>query len=851
MSRVSELNLPPEEITDHKYGLRKNNEHIILWLLKNNESVEWAHFLEEPIGIPQSTLSNYLKELQDEGYIDKVKRGVYKITASGVVRYNELSRTKDKKRRLNYPPKALTDRREYEHWILWMAYNNNFLKWSDFLDEPLSINQSSLSKTIKSLLTKEAIRKNDDKEYRITRIGKAEYARMLRTYDLDRQSILNEESKRIEEITMKTIGFFEKYDIVNSDIKFRFLNNVLTLPFEKLKGSIDTEDQFNKILLYLSMNHPNQYPSFISTDEFSEKYNVDKLDLEFNIRKIIEKDVYTTKFFKLETDEDITYYFQANEKLEKVLSAITEDYITKFTYLNKLYEKNSRETLPLTLESTVDTILSEICNSLFDVQLKGPLREFLPGYINYLAYKMETRKRLEEITDKLEGTIWQEFQYYSATTDTSKELDESQENYYISPNILDILDEYYLIPKIEPTVKKAKERLKDKYQYKKVLGYVNSKINGGLKNKEFILFKAIVLCRMNRYTEAIKLIDEEIDYEQYKDEEGMYLSSSFIIVYSYTALGITKEALAIIDEMYEFYPDHPISLAAKALVYGYSLIYDFDVGDVNDDYVLDLIDKVIGIDPYVANKARYYHFKTIILEQMEKNEEALEEIEIALDLTEEVVDLFYSKSKILAELERYEEALDLLEKTIQKYPDNRKHLLMQKAYVYKMQNDFEAGLDIVTELTESYPDYIDFFNIKAYWHMYIYNNKKENGIEDKENKDAAIETIEFLTKKTPQEGNYFDSYGEILMIFGEYEKAIKQYEKAIKIEPNGWFVPASYLGLGKCNEKLENYEEAEKNLQKARKIVRYCFCHIKYKKEWIDEIEHHLRKVRELKQRVN
>ena len=141
-------------------------------MLKNNESVEWAHFKEDPLKIPQSTLSNYLKELQDEGYTEKVKRGVYKITASGEVRYNELSRTKDKKRRLNYPPKAITGRREYEHWILWMAYNNNFLKWSDFLDEPLSINQSSLSKTIKSLLNSEAIGKNDDKEYRITRIGK-------------------------------------------------------------------------------------------------------------------------------------------------------------------------------------------------------------------------------------------------------------------------------------------------------------------------------------------------------------------------------------------------------------------------------------------------------------------------------------------------------------------------------------------------------------------------------------------------------------------------------------------------------------------------------------------------------
>ena len=846
MSRVSELNLPPEEITNQTFGLRKNNEHIILWLLKNNERVEWAHFLDDPISIPQSTLSNYLKDLQDEGYIEKVRRGVYKITSRGEARYNELSKSKDKKRRLNYPPKALTGKREYEHWILWMAYNNNFLKWSDFLEDPLAINQSSLSKSIKSLLNREAIRKNDDKEYRITRIGKSEYARMLRSYDLDRQSILNEESKRIGEITKKTIDFFEKYDITNSDVKFRFLNNVLTLPFEKLKGSLDTEEQFNKILLYLSMNHPNQYPAYISTEDFSERYNINQLDLEFNIRKIVEKDVYPTKFFKIETGKDKLYYFQANEKLEKVLSAITEDYITKFTYLNKLYESSSKETLTLTLESTVDAILDEICESLFNKNLKSSLRDFLPDYINYLAYKMETQKRLEEITDKLEGTIWQEFQYYSAATETPKDLDESRETYYLSPNIFDILDEHYMIPEIESAVKETKKTFNDKTEWKKALSYVNSKINSGLKYREFKLFKATVLCRMNQYTEAIKLIDEEIDYEQYRDEEGIYLASSFILIFSYTALGTPNEALDILDDIFERYPDHPISLAAKALVYGYSMIYDFDIGEVNDDYVLDLIDEVIRVDPNILNKARYYQFKSTILEQMKKNEEALEEIEIALELTEDLVDLFYSKSKILAELEKYNEAMEVLEETMKRYPESQKHLLMQKAYVYKMQGDYQSGLDIITQLTKDFPEEVDFYNNKAYWHVYIYNQKKEMGIEDEENKKAALEVIKFLTEKVPKEGNYFDSYGEILLIIGEYKDAIKMYENAIKIEPNGWFVPASYLGLGKCHQKLGNYEEAVTNFQKARKIVRYCFCHIKHKKEWIEEIEHHLNEVKEL-----
>jgi len=265
MSRVTELNLPPEEISRKIWGTRKNVEHLILWLLKNNDIVEWADFLEEPISIPQSTLSNYLRTLYLDGYIEKLKRGEYTITARGEDRFNELSRASQGERKLNYPPEVISDKRNYDDIILWMAYNNKYLKWSDFLDDkaPVFINQSALSKNINLLLKKELIRKDDNKEYHITQAGKADYARILKLYDLDRQSILNEESKRIEEITRKTIRFFEKYKIENDDIKFRFLNNVLTLPFEKLKGSLDTEEDYNKIQLYLSTNHPNQYPAYV------------------------------------------------------------------------------------------------------------------------------------------------------------------------------------------------------------------------------------------------------------------------------------------------------------------------------------------------------------------------------------------------------------------------------------------------------------------------------------------------------------------------------------------------------------------------------------------------------------
>ena len=139
----------------------------------------------------------------------------------------------------------------------------------------------------------------ENKEYRITQLGKSEYSNMLREYDLDRQSILEEESKRIKEITKKTLKFFKTNKISEEEIRFRFLNNLLRLPYERVKSSLDSEEDFHKILLYFSMNHPTLYPNAISTEKFAQKYKIEYVTLEYYLLQIVDKNIYPTKFFRL------------------------------------------------------------------------------------------------------------------------------------------------------------------------------------------------------------------------------------------------------------------------------------------------------------------------------------------------------------------------------------------------------------------------------------------------------------------------------------------------------------------------------------------------------------------------
>ncbi|MFX0036670.1 MAG: hypothetical protein ACFE9I_13640, partial [Candidatus Hermodarchaeota archaeon] len=385
---VSTFNYPPEEIIKPIFG-KPNYEFIILWILNNNKTCTWANLKKK---VKHSTLSIYLNRLKDKGHVEKSTFNQYTITSKGKDRYYELSEATQKKRKLSYPPKAILRRRNYDHWILWMVYNNNYCKWSDFLEPPLAINQSSLSKNLNSLIDKEFLRK-EEKEYRITRLGKTEYSNVLRLYDLDRQSVLEEEGKRIKEITKKTINFFKEYKITDKDIKFRFLTNILKLPYDRVNSILDNEEEYNKILLYLSINHPNQFPKYVSPEEFSKKHDINLVKLNFVILRIVEENIFPIKFFKLVLNDGKTFYFQANEKIERMLNAVVEDHITKFSYLNNLYEETPRETSPLTMESTVTSILDEICGVIYNEGLKESLKNFLPGYINYLAYKIERERK--------------------------------------------------------------------------------------------------------------------------------------------------------------------------------------------------------------------------------------------------------------------------------------------------------------------------------------------------------------------------------------------------------------------------------------------------------------------------
>jgi tetratricopeptide (TPR) repeat protein len=809
MKMAESINYPPSEILQPSYG-KPDYELIILWLLNNNEICTWTDLIKI---IKKSTLSNYLTKLKTKNFIVKSQFNQYCITPTGKEKFYELSEEKSYKKKLNFPPKVILNRRIYEDLVLWMVYNNNSCKWANFIDRPLSINQSSLSKAIRRLIDNQYISKSD-KEYQITYLGKEEYANILSNYNLDKQSILEEESRRIAKLTKKALTFFEEYQITDNDIRFRFLHNVIKLPYERVKQNLEDEEDFWKILLFLALNHPTFHSDLISTENFAIKYNIEKVFLDFHILQIVEKNIYPTKFFKLQVDDEKSAYFQENEKLEKILHAMVEEYITKFTYLNKLHDDLNKDTSSLTMEDTVNIILEDICDSIFHPSFKKPLKFFLPDYITYLAYKIERGDKMGGSFDKLESLIWQNIQKYTLiSSQTGSEI-----KYYIDLETLRILNPLLInqLEKISPEV----AQLFDIQDYSLSLRKITSFIKKNPNQPILHIMKAYTQCFLNEFGIAIDYLEKHIDPSLVMDTESLFLPYSFILGFSHFLIGEITKATNLAKLTLEKFPDHPLSNALTGLILGYNIVYRCDPKISDESYQLAHIDKSIENEQTSLNKSRLYLLKCQIFSDLKRNSEALEAIDQSIGLQPTLFPLYSSKIKVLLELNQYKESLLVLDQLIREFPNRRKNILLKKASIFKKMRKGNEGFRIIEELIEEYPNDNDLLLHQAYWQQY-FNQKTE-----------SLETMKILTDRDPNNGIYFDTYGEILMSFEDYSQAIVQFNKSLKCELNSWNEFQTHIKLGICYKELEQKEPAIEHLKKGKELSEVDFCPIIVKQKW-------------------
>jgi tetratricopeptide (TPR) repeat protein len=134
---------------------------------------------------------------------------------------------------------------------------------------------------------------------------------------------------------------------------------------------------------------------------------------------------------------------------------------------------------------------------------------------------------------------------------------------------------------------------------------------------------------------------------------------------------------------------------------------------------------------------------------------------------------------------------------VENYPqDERAHYLLGN-YYYFLQ-DFNLAIGEYRRATEINSKYPPAYNMLGYAHRQL------------ENFDEAEEAFKNYIKIIPDNPNPYDSYAELLMKKGEFEKSIETYKKALKIDPH--FIP-SHIGIATDLNFLNRHQEARTLLQ--------------------------------------
>ncbi|MEJ2294789.1 MAG: hypothetical protein P8Y23_08465, partial [Candidatus Lokiarchaeota archaeon] len=470
-----------------------------------------------------------------------------------------------------------------------------------------------------------------------------------------------------------------------------------------------------------------------------------------------------------------------------------------------------------------NSILEEICDVVFNESLKHALGGFLPEYINYLAYKFEEKLELRYNYDKLDAVIWHNMlDLYStkAPDDLRYQfIGQNEVNYQLNNQLLEILRPYY--KERLDSLNKVILHLLDNDEYTNALNIVNSELESLKGNEILILVKAILLCYLNRFNDVLEFIGQEGDTIKSKEQPIFNLILFFITTFSNMTMGNFEVAGEICNKSVNLYPNHPLSYAMKGIALGYSLILKPKNNKVQAPTGLSDLEQAINLDSIKLNKSYYYQLKSRIYMHLNKFNKAIDAIDQAINFEPRKLDFYHSKGAIYLYFNKYDELLSVLGSMLSQIPEQENDLEIKRASIYKQIGKLHEGFQIVKSLHNKHPEDTFILNLLAYWYQYM--NKK----------DDAINTIKKVIKIEPEQALFYDSYGEILMYYQDYEKAIEQFNYAIQKSTYGWLIYQTYIKLAICYKEIKDFALAKKYLELGIEYTEKCFCDFETKRKWL------------------
>ncbi len=232
-------------------------------------------------------------------------------------------------------------------------------------------------------------------------------------------------------------------------------------------------------------------------------------------------------------------------------------------------------------------------------------------------------------------------------------------------------------------------------------------------------------------------------------------------------------------------------------------------------------------------KFDYFFYEAIKAKLAGRYDEAFDFFQYCFEMDSTNANVLVELASFYNVLQHKDKAIDFLEKAVQ-HDSTNYYYSMQLAELSKEMGDREKVIDIYTYLSQLYPDKTELsFDLAM---AYADNGDLQKAI-DKLNelektfgisesitinkfrlysmlnkKDEAINEIQHIIDKNPNDIRYLLLMGDIYVMDNQPEKALPYYDKAGKINPD---FPSFILSMVNYYEKTGDKPAAEQELQKA------------------------------------
>jgi tetratricopeptide (TPR) repeat protein len=531
--------------------------------------------------------------------------------------------------------------------------------------------------------------------------------------------------------------------------------------------------------------------------------------------------------------DEYTYYIQAEERLEKMLNVIIEDYIRKFTYLSKFQKASGVQYHIPDINELLEDIMSEMCSNLFHDDLKPALKKFLPEYIEHLAYKFESEKSLINHTDKIKGIAFQNVFEVIQSFDTSETAStmfksaDSEAYYFLHNRIFDTLDIFYLtkinfirtsqfkktyFPKNSEFLTKIERKLA-----KGKLSKVNDLLTENLKNLsniELLLLKDLFYTYNGELEDSLELTEEIIN--KHPDEYIGYLFQSI----TYFFMGKLNRALETIESgLNRTYDVSLIVQKAQILI------------NLDHNKALDIVEEALAEHPdnFLLLRTKFLCILTDKECCVIKIDEPLELINSLVETNPKNLELSVMKALLYTITNNYKEGKNWIKQVVEfnllkhnPRVDTAAYLIL--SYSYLARGKFEKALEIVNKVKFHYANHPLTHIITGLVHGFNIVYNLDSSKANKELFREEFQKAKIMEQSEKKLSRYYQLESYILNETDGFDEAIKAIDKAIELSPEHFDIYSTkahiYLTYeDKQDEVLEFYDELFEKFPKEDKNI--------------------------------